>query len=753
MSKRRMSGAVPDKDRPKPQELLSMQFGDIPPENTQNQESAEAAQERQPIPVLGGPGRPTITIPPPGGRHALPPRPPVPQEFQSHLPSQPPSQSPSVSRLPSHRLIPPIPYPDPYYPNMRPSPVSPTATARLGRGAVQTPAPSQRPTQMPTEPRSMRIPAMAQGPVPASAQPPVHTSAASQRPTHSPTAPRAMQTSTQAQAPTTSPPASQHANHVPTAPRTMWEQMPPYGQQSPYATHRTQQYQPPVGPTGQEPTHTLAGPLMAERQEEMSAYGPQPGQTQEQWRSSEMPPPPSVRSRFGGEQSGQYYFQSTRSQPLELVPEEEIAAPARASRAIPIRAPALSTVRGSRVEKHRAGSKASASSSSSGASSIKSKNSVGSTARATRRVSPEQRVAQLARSLNNTNLNAGASDFQPVAQAVQVAHNRNVRLKQVRTAAERQALEELVLNSARRDLVFSGSPDTVDAARREGWTRPTERQQVLFRTMIEHSHGLPLLQQNRYPGTDNAQTFLLDSVDPTPLPRIVAMDCEMVGVEGHTSGDYTVRICLVDVLTGEVLMDHVIVPPAGVRITDWRTEYSGMTQAVMDLYTREGRILQGHQGAINHMRQIVDNRAYFVGHALHNDFDALGITHSNVIDTALITQQAVTNQMAETREPGRCGRTWGLSALCKMFLSRDIQIGHHSCLEDTYAARELALYFGLNTSALQLVTTWAREQVNSRTFTVYYDPPKKVEDADKDGENQQGGNKQGEGNQGEDKQK
>jgi hypothetical protein len=266
----------------------------------------------------------------------------------------------------------------------------------------------------------------------------------------------------------------------------------------------------------------------------------------------------------------------------------------------------------------------------------------------------------------------------------------------------------------------------------------------MFRAMIKHSQGLRILGQNGYPGTDTAQTFLLDPVDATPLPRIVAMDCEMVAVEGHTSEQYTVRICLVDVLTGEVLMDHVIIPPAGVRITDWRTEYSGMTQAVMDLYTREGRILQGHQGAINHMRQIVDNRAYFVGHALHNDFNALGINHSNVIDTALITQQAVTNQMTEAREPGRCGGMWGLSALCKRFLSRDIQIGHHSCLEDTYAARELALYFGLNASALHLVTTWAREQVNSRNFTVYYDPPKKADGEDKEGANQQGGNKGGE---------
>ncbi|KAL3483868.1 hypothetical protein BJX62DRAFT_244504 [Aspergillus germanicus] len=508
----------------------------------------------------------------------------------------------------------------------------------------------------------------------------------------------------------------------------MREQTPPSSQQSPYATHRTQQYQSPVDPMGQEPTDTWDGPLVAEQQEQMPAYGPQPGQTQEQWRSSEMPPPSVPASRFSTGRIGQHYFQSTRSQPLELVPEEEVVIPARGSRAIPIRAPALSTVRGSRVEKHRAGSKASTSSSSSGASSTKTKSSAGSTGRATRRVSPEQRVAQLARSLNTASLNAGVSEFQPAAQAVQVAHNRNVRIQRVWTAAERQAHEELVLNSAQRDLALSASPDTASAARREGWTRPTERQQVLFRTMIEHSHGLPILQQNGYPGTDTARTFLLDPVDATPLPRIVAMDCEMVGVEGHTSDQYTVRICLVDVLTGEVLMDHVIVPPAGVRITDWRTEYSGMTQAVMNL-------------------------AHFVGHALHNDFNALGITHSNVIDTALITQQAVTNQMAETREPGRCGRKWGLSALCKRFLSRDIQIGHHSCLEDTYAARELALYFGLNASALQLVTTWAREQVNSRTFTVYYDPPNKGDDEDKEGGNQQVGNKEGEKKQGENKQK
>ncbi|CEL09716.1 hypothetical protein ASPCAL12848 [Aspergillus calidoustus] len=705
MSKIRMSGAVPPKDRPTPQELRTMQFGDMPPaeQPRQIEEPVQTAEEPPSMSVIDRAStRPVVRLPPPSPTENSTTQNQAPQPIpvldqrtpMTRTTTQQPSTGPHpLPRRGSWSVVPVIPL---RRHEPRTSPVTPSPTARLGGQTQATPAASQRPTQPPTAPRAMQTSTQAQRPVPASAF--------ARTPTHTPS-------------------ASQHATNTPTAPRAMRERGSPYAQ-SRRGTHRTQQ-----------PAYTSAGPVVAERQEQMSAYGPQPGQSRRQSRSYEMPPPPVPFPSA----AGQYYFHRNRSQPLDLVPEEEIArsAPAPSSKV-----PVLSTVRGARVEKSRAPSKASTTSSSSGVSSTKSKKSEGSIGRAPRRVSPEQRVAQLARSLNNSNLNAAASEFQPAAQAVHVAHRTNVRVKQARTQMERQALEELVLTSAQRDLAFSGLPDTANAARRDGWTRPTERQQDLFRRIIDQSHGLPLLRLNGYRGTDVADTFLRDPTDPQSLPRIVAMDCEMVGMEGHPGGQYTVRICLVDVLTGEVLMDHVILPPAGVRITDWRTQYSGMTQAVIDLYRREGRTVQGHQGAIDFMRQILDNRAHFVGHALHNDFNALGITHGNVIDTALLTQQAVTDQMAQAKERGRCGSMWSLSKLCKRFLSREIQVGHHSCLEDTYAARELLLYFALNGSALQAVTTWAREQVNGMTFTVYYDPPKQSDDEDKDGEDQQGGNNQ-----------
>ncbi|KAJ0414507.1 hypothetical protein BJY00DRAFT_318770 [Aspergillus carlsbadensis] len=793
MSQRRMSGAVPDKDRPKLQELRAMQFGDMPPEEqqpaAQPEEAVQTAEEPQLAPASEGPStRSVVRLPP------------------SRDPHNPPGYPPGA-------IIPVIPL---RRPGEAISPLS-TRSPVQARGAIQTqtqtpttpaesqrpaqvpstPAPSQRPTQAPTTPHAMQTPAQAQVPISAHAQPPTHTPSASQHAINIPTMPQAMQGhgSPYGQSPTDrrgsypSYPQRQgsfHSEHPyvsQQAPYAGMEvgygqpQQPGHGHgpgpthpmpipgasqhaQSPYASHRTQSssygsqyppYQSPAGPMGQQHVgYTPAGPVVSQQPEQMSAYGPQPGQGQGQGRPSSygMPPP----SRFS-DGTGQFFFPSTRRQPLDLVPEEELAGSSRAPGARHSRAVVISAVKGARVEKSRAFSKASNSSSSTGLSDTRSKKSDGSTERAARRESPEQRVAKLAKSLNSAVLNNATPDFQPAAQAVQVAQNRNVRIKRARTAAEQAELEAEVLASAERDIVFSGLPDTAAAAREAGWSRPTVRQQDLFRQIIDRSHGLPLLRRSGYRGTDTAETFLPDPTDPNSLPRVVAMDCEMVGVEGHPGGQYTVRICLVDVLTGEVLMDHVILPPAGVRITDWRTQFSGMTQAAMDLYIRDGRTVQGHEGAINFMQQILDNRAHFVGHALHNDFNALGITHNNIIDTVLIMQEAVTDQMAAVREPGRCGGMWGLANLCRRFLNRDVQVGHHSCLEDTYAARELVLFFALNGSALQAVTTWAREQVNARTFTVFYDPPKEQAAENQQPENQQEGNQQGGNQQGEDQRK
>ena len=75
--------------------------------------------------------------------------------------------------------------------------------------------------------------------------------------------------------------------------------------------------------------------------------------------------------------------------------------------------------------------------------------------------------------------------------------------------------------------------------------------------------------------------------------RALALDCEMVGLsEGR---DELARLSVVDFLTGEVLMDQLVVPTE--RVTNWRTRYSGITRAAMESARRAGLTLNGWPAA------------------------------------------------------------------------------------------------------------------------------------------------------------
>jgi hypothetical protein len=158
----------------------------------------------------------------------------------------------------------------------------------------------------------------------------------------------------------------------------------------------------------------------------------------------------------------------------------------------------------------------------------------------------------------------------------------------------------------------------------------------------------------------------------------------MVGIRvGRSEISELVRLCAVDFLSGEILVDIYVVPEQ--EVVAWRTKFSGVTKALLQEMKRQGRTVDGWQAARKLLWQHVDEDTILIGHSLYHDLKVLGMIHTRVVDSEIVTREAAGES---------CNRSWSLKSLCQQFLGTEIQTGAtgHDCLEDTFAAREILLW-------------------------------------------------------------
>jgi DNA polymerase III epsilon subunit-like protein len=177
------------------------------------------------------------------------------------------------------------------------------------------------------------------------------------------------------------------------------------------------------------------------------------------------------------------------------------------------------------------------------------------------------------------------------------------------------------------------------------------------------------------------------------------MDCEMVEVSGRRSE--LVRLCAVDYLSGEILINTLVTPTK--RVMDWRTKYSGVTRSMLVEAAARGQVLNGWESARAELWKYINSETILIGQSLHHDIDVLRMVHTGVVDSAILTKNAV--------HPN-CRRAWGLKTLCDALLGIEIQNqpSGHDCLEDAFAAREIVLWCIQNPDKLM---TWAESQRKS----------------------------------------
>lgn len=155
--------------------------------------------------------------------------------------------------------------------------------------------------------------------------------------------------------------------------------------------------------------------------------------------------------------------------------------------------------------------------------------------------------------------------------------------------------------------------------------------------------------------------------------RIVAMDCEMVGVGASASRSALARVAIVD-YHGNSLLETFCRPDE--KVTDFRTRFSGVRAS--DL-----RNAPDFEYVQRQVAALIKDKVV-VGHALRNDFAALKIKHPKVRDTATYLPLRKTS-MSTTGGSGRT-RAKSLRELAGEHLGFEIQQGEHSPLEDARAA-------------------------------------------------------------------
>jgi RNA exonuclease 4 len=164
---------------------------------------------------------------------------------------------------------------------------------------------------------------------------------------------------------------------------------------------------------------------------------------------------------------------------------------------------------------------------------------------------------------------------------------------------------------------------------------------------------------------EEAGNIVLSSKYKHLRPRIVAMDCEMVGIGINGKHSALARCSIVD-FYGNTVYDKFVRPPA--MVTDFRTKWSGI---------RKSDLRIDHAVSLPVCQEEVANLLrgkILVGHALKNDLNALLLKHdkSSIRDTSSYRPY----MRPHDKKAGKF-KPRALKDLSRQHLKKVIQTGEH----------------------------------------------------------------------------
>jgi RNA exonuclease 4 len=158
------------------------------------------------------------------------------------------------------------------------------------------------------------------------------------------------------------------------------------------------------------------------------------------------------------------------------------------------------------------------------------------------------------------------------------------------------------------------------------------------------------------------------------LTKLLALDCEMVGVGKRGDRSILARVSVVN-SDGAIVYDTFVAPTE--KVTDYRTKWSGVRHSNL----KDAPLFEQVKLKI---KELLRGRV-LVGHAVHNDLEVLGIDHpeSDLRDTSRYPplMKVLTNGRIKPR---------ALRHLAQEHLTLAIQAAEHCSIEDARAS--LGLY-------------------------------------------------------------
>ncbi|CAI7665301.1 unnamed protein product [Penicillium palitans] len=234
------------------------------------------------------------------------------------------------------------------------------------------------------------------------------------------------------------------------------------------------------------------------------------------------------------------------------------------------------------------------------------------------------------------------------------------------------------------------------------WTdlEPLE-QTLIIRYLLATCHSPQRLQSQGYnvPRIINTKACMNEGephqhhIDPQPTNpnsthrKAIVLDCAMI--ETTVCTNELASITAIDFLTGEVLINSYVSPTA--PVTDWLTPVSGITHEKMDAALTEGNVFASNAEARGALRKFLNRDTVLIGHALQHDLRTLSLIHGRIVDTSVITSEAVFPSVsAKITLP----RVWGLDTLAEELVGIKTRGGveGHNSLEDALATREIVIW-------------------------------------------------------------
>ncbi|KAG9199542.1 hypothetical protein G6514_008400 [Epicoccum nigrum] len=169
---------------------------------------------------------------------------------------------------------------------------------------------------------------------------------------------------------------------------------------------------------------------------------------------------------------------------------------------------------------------------------------------------------------------------------------------------------------------------------------------------------------------------------------IISVACSRIVLEDGRHE--VIKMAAVDVLTGRVLMSHLVCTNPHAKVTNWQSPVTGFAsfRDIEDARQAGYRVLKGWTAARAALFSFMDKDTIIVGHNLRAELDALRIIHGRAIDMVKVVEKAAGGPLSKAQV--------NLDSWCRdvanvASFATDPAFGR-DCLMNAFAARELSLW-------------------------------------------------------------